>query len=75
MKLLFAILLLFCLSQAAGLAVELALWDICFELNETPMVHPKVTKLLNFHGQYFFTFNDELQEYGFYRGGKWCAAR
>ena len=75
MKILFAILLLCGMSQLAGVAVELALHDMVAQMEEMPMVHPQVTKLMKYHGVTFFDWREDLQQYGFYRNGRWCPAR
>ena len=75
MKIAFAIVLLFGMSQLAGVAVELALHDTLAQMEEMPTVHPKVVKLMRYHGVQFFDWNEEKQEYGWWRNGKWCPAR
>jgi hypothetical protein len=76
MKILLAILILFGLSQLAGVAVELAMHDTVAQLEEMPTVaHPKVVKLMKWHGVQYFGWNEDRQEYGFWRNGKWCPAR
>ena len=75
MKILFAIILLFGLTQCAGVVIEFTLLDIIAQVEETPPVHPQVTRLMKYHGVQFFDWNEDRQEYGFYRNGKWCPAR
>ena len=75
MKILFAMLLLFGMSQLAGVAVELTLHDTLAQLEQMPMVHPQVTRLMKYHGVQYFDYNEVRQEYGFWRHGRWCPAR
>lgn len=70
-----ALLLLLGLSQLGGIAVELAIHDTVAQLEEMPPVHPKVVTLMRYHGVQFFDYRDDIGEYGFWRGGKWCPAR
>ena len=76
MKIILAILLLFTLTLSAVVVIEFTLYDIIAQLEEMPtVVHPKVAKLMRYHGVTFFDWNEDRQEYGFWRGGKWCPAR
>jgi len=76
MKILLAILILFGLSQLAGVAIEITLHDLVSQIEELPTVaHPQVAKLMKKHGVQYFDYRDDLQEYGFWRGGRWCPAR
>ena len=75
-KLLFGIVLIIGLSQLAGVAVELTLHDTVAQLEEMPTVaHPQVARLMRKHGVTFFDYRDDINQYGFWRGGKWCPAR
>jgi len=75
LKLLYGFILLFAMSQVAGVAVDLALNDLQWQIEEMPKVHPQVKTLMKSHGVQFFDWNEERQEYGFYRNGRWCPAK
>lgn len=70
-----ALLLLLGMSQLGVIAIELTLHDLTYQLEEMPPVHPQVTRLMRYHGVQFFDWNEDRQEYGFYRNGQWCPAR
>lgn len=74
--LVYGLMLLCAMSQVAVQAVELALHDIEAQMeHEVPVVHPQVKALMKRHGVLFFDYNEERQEFGFYRDGKWYPAR
>lgn len=71
-----AIVILIGLTQLAGVAVELALYDTVAQLEELPtVVHPQVVRLMKKHGVQFFDYRDDINQYGFWRDGRWCPAK